>query len=132
MKKAIIYTRAEIDLSDCSLVSIEAQLRVCKEFADKNGLQIAGVWTDIIAVGTVPEFAGWKAIVKDRKPDYGYVLVHDYARIGRNIPQAIKDRRKLKGKGVRIVSATESLDDEYDEALFELLSEFIGEETKKC
>lgn len=132
MKTALIYARAKINLSDCNLVSIEAQLRVCKEYADHNNLQIVGVRTDLVAIGIKCNFNAWQVIVKDKNPDYDYILIHDYARIGRNPTQAIKDRTKIKAKGVRIVSATESLTDEYDEAFFDLLSEIIKKESKKC
>ena len=132
MKKAIIYTRAKFDLSDCTLASVEAQIKSCNEFANRNELQVIGVYSDIVAVGTKSNFAAWRAIVNDKKPDCDYILVHDYSRTGRNISQAIKDRAKLKEKGVRILSVLENLDEEYDDALFDCLAELLKEEAQKC
>lgn len=130
MKKAIIYTRASFSLSDCSLAPIEAQVLSCKEFAEKNDIDIIGVRADIITVGTKDNFAAWRSIVNNRKPDYDYILVRDYSRIGRNRSQVVKDHAKLKEKSVRLLSVTESLSDEYDEVLFDLLSEYSHKRTK--
>ncbi len=132
MKKAIIYSRTKVNLSDCNLTSVEAQLKSCKDFAEKNDVAIIGVRSDITAIGTASDFSAWKEIVKDRKPNYDCILVHDYSRIGRDLSKAIKDRATLKDKGVRIVSATENLSDEYDEALFDLMTEYLRKGTKKC
>lgn len=132
MRKAIIYTRAKVNLSDCDLTSIAAQIQAGTKFAEQNGLQLGGVYTDIVAIGTNCNFITWRAIVNDRKPDYDYIIINDYARMGRNTEQVIKDRAKLKSKGIRIVSVTENMSDECENALFDCLSEFLNKEAKKC
>ena len=132
MKKAIIYTRAKLDLSDCSLASVESQIKSCNEFANRNELQVIGVYSDIVASETKSDFGAWNSIVKSKKPDYNCIIIYDYSRIGRNATQTIKDRAKLKEKGVRIVTVLENLDEEYDDALFDCLAEFLKKEAKKC
>lgn len=106
MKKAIVYARAKADLSDFGLTSVKEQFLSCKEYAEKHGLEISGLFTDIIPFGTKPEFVVWKAILNNKRPNFDYIIVSDNARIGRDISQCLKDRTKLKERGITIRSAT--------------------------
>ena len=99
MKTAIIYTRTKVNLSDCDLFSVSTQLKTCKEFAEKNGLQVCGIRSDVILSGTPSNFSAWESITRNKKPEYDCIIVHDYSRIGRNTEKAIKDIIKLKEIG---------------------------------
>ena len=95
MKKAIIYTRAKVDLSDCNLMSITVQAEACKKYADKFDMKVAGLITDIIPIGAERRCVGWDAIVNVKKPYFDFIIVYDYARIGRNVPKLIRQRTKI-------------------------------------
>ncbi len=102
MKTAIIYARAKADLSDFGLISVQGQFQTCKEYAEKNNIKVIGLFSDILLLG--------------KKPNYDYILVYNNSRVGRDLKKVLKDRSKLKEKGVRIISASEPMSE--DEADF--------------
>lgn len=104
MKTALIYARASANLLDCGLTSVTAQFEACKKYAEKNDIQIVGLHADIPLIGRKPKYVNWRYIVNTKKPKYDYILIYEYSRIGRNITKSLNDRKKLKERGVRIVS----------------------------
>lgn len=115
MKTAIIYARAKADLSDFGLISVQGQFQTCKAYAEKNDIKIVGLFSDIHLFGNKPKYSNWRNIVNTKKPNYDYILVYNNSRVGRDLKKVLKDRSKLKEKGVRIISASEpTSEDEAD------------------
>ena len=115
MKTAIIYARAKA--SD----SIEMQVSTCKEFAEKNKIQVNEVYWDLVLSSHCQPLA-WEKILNIPKPEFDFIIIYDHARIGRDRLKQMNDRRNLKNKGVRIITPFTELteesfkqQDEYDE-----------------
>lgn len=74
------------------------------------------IFSDILLLGNKPKYSNWRNIVNTKKPNYDYILVYNNSRVGRDLKKVLKDRSKLKEKGVRIISASELMSE--DEADF--------------
>lgn len=77
MKTAVIYSRVSDEGQDIEN-SISAQVKICKEYADKNNLSIAEIFTDGAKSGTSdkrPEFQ--RMIYQAKQKQFEVVLVHD-------------------------------------------------------
>lgn len=123
MKTAIIYARTKGDLSDYGLISVKGQFQVCKEYADENDIKVVGLFADILLIGNKSDFQNWQHIVNNKKPNYDYVIVYNHSRIGRNINKALKERAKLKERGVSVISASEPMSDDEENLILTLLGE---------
>lgn len=55
----------------------------------------------------------WDKILNISKPEFDYIIVYDYSRIGRDYTEQMKDRINLKNKGVRIITPITELTEEY-------------------
>lgn len=123
MKTAIIYARAKADLSDFGLTSVKGQFQTCKEYAEKNDIKIVGLFSDILLFGNKPKYPNWRNIVNSKKPKYNYILVYNYSRAGRDLSKVLKDRTKLKERGVRILSALEPMSEDEADFMFTVMGE---------
>lgn len=119
MKNVIIYIRAKTDLSEKSLNTVVAQAGQCKAYADDNGFNVVGFYSDISVFGSNQVCIGWDTIVNDPCPFYDYILVYDYGRLGRDIHSVINDLKSLHDRGINVVSVTGCAD---DRALQDILS----------
>ena len=106
MKTAIIYARAK------SSDSIKMQVSTCKEYAEKNEIQVIDIYWDLVLHSHFQPLA-WNKVLNNPKPDFNYIIIYDYARIGRDQMKQMKDRRNLKAKGVRIITPFAELTEEY-------------------
>ena len=84
MKKAVIYARYSCERQ--TEQSIEGQLRVCQEFAEKNDILIIDTYIDRATTGTNDNRAAFQTMLKDaEKPvPWDIVLVYALDRFGRN------------------------------------------------
>lgn len=113
MKTAIIYARAK--MSD----SIKMQGSACKEYAEKNEIQVIDVYWDLVLSSHCQPLA-WNKILNIPKPEFNYIIIYDHERIGRDYMKQLKDRSNLKIKGVRIITPFDWLIDEivlYDDKI---------------
>lgn len=121
MKTAIIYARSKADLSDFGLTSITAQFQACKEYAEKNDIQVVGLFSDIALLGSKPKYPNWRFIVNTKKPKYDYILIYNFSRMGRHLKKTLKERAKIKERGVRILSVSEPMSEADENIYFTLL-----------
>ncbi len=127
MAKAVIYAR----YSDRGQreESIEDQVRVCTEAAEAAGDEVVRVYADRAASGTTtdhrPAFAQLLADSEDARWERVYVYKVD--RFARNRYDSAISRNKLKRNGVRVVSATEGINDGPDGILMEAVLEGMAE-----
>lgn len=106
MKTAIIYARAKTSNS------IKMQVSTCKEYAEKNEIQVIGIYWDLVLNSHCQPLA-WNKILNIPKPNFNYIIIFDHARIGRDYMKQMKDRNNLKTKGIRIITPFAELTEEY-------------------
>ena len=107
--------------------SIEGQLKVCYEFAERNNFHIVGEYIDRALTGTNdrrPEFQ--KMIEDSKKKLFQYVLVYQLDRFARDRYDSATYKHKLKKNGVRVLSAKENISADASGILMEsVLDAFI-------
>ncbi len=126
MEKAVIYAR--FSSHSQTEQSIEGQLRVCKEYAERNNIEILYEYIDRATTGTNdnrPEFQ--KMITDAEKHCFNYILVYKLDRFSRNKYDSVVYKHKLNQNGVKVLSATESISDTPEGALMEGLLEMFAE-----
>ena len=107
MKNAVIYARYSSERQ--SEQSIEGQLRVCNEFAERNGLQIVGTYIDRAMTGTNDHRAEFQRMLSDSDTSHEWdiVLVYALDRFGRNSIEIAINKQRLQKNGKILISATQ-------------------------
>lgn len=107
MKNAVIYARYSSERQ--SEQSIEGQLRVCYDFAEKNELQIVDTYIDRATTGTNDNRAAFQKMLSDsdHRPNWDIVLVYAIDRFGRNGIDIAVNKQKLLKNGKILISATQ-------------------------
>ena len=117
MKTAVIYARYSSDAQ--SEQSIKGQVRVCKQFAEKNDLLIVDQYIDRALTGTNDNRAAFQQLLKDSKRrQWSVVLVYKLDRFARNKYESVVNRKKLSDNDVELISAMENIPDAPDGKLF--------------
>ena len=128
-----LYARVSSDRQDVDL-SVSAQLRALRDYAQKNGYIVAREYVDEAESGRIadrPEFR--KMIDAATKPSAPFreILVWKFSRFTRKREHAVAFKSMLRRKGVRVVSITEHADDtptgKLMEAIIESVDEFYSE-----
>lgn len=127
MANAVIYAR--YSSSAQREESIEDQVRVCTEAASRAGDRILRVYADKATSGTSTEHRAEFArmVAESEGAAWSKVYVYKTDRFARNRYDSAVYKAKLKRNGVRVVSATESIDDGPDGILLEALLEGMAE-----
>ncbi|MDO5124742.1 MAG: recombinase family protein [Eubacteriales bacterium] len=93
--------------------SIEGQLRVCKEYAKKNGHTVIGEYIDRAITGKTDNRPDFQRMIEDsKKKCFQGVLVYALDRFGRNMRQTAINENTLYKNGVILLSATEEFKDD--------------------
>ncbi len=130
---AALYARVSSERQDVDL-SVAAQLRALRDYAQKNGYVVAREFVDEAESGRIadrPQFR--KMLDEATRPDAPFheILVWKFSRFTRKREHAIAFKSMLKKKGVRVVSITEHADDtptgKLMEAIIESVDEFYSE-----
>ena len=130
---AALYARVSSDRQDVDL-SVAAQLRALRDYADKNGYVVVREYVDEAESGRGvdrPEFN--KMIDEARSPEavFQEILVWKFSRFTRKREHAVAFKSMLRKRGVRVVSITEHADDsptgKLMEAIIESVDEFYSE-----
>ena len=93
MKKAVIYARYSSDRQ--TEQSIDGQIHVCMEYAERNDIVIVGTYIDRAMTGTNDNREQFQKMLKDsdKKPfDYVLVLLKNTNRFNGNNPRLIVRR----------------------------------------
>lgn len=130
--KAVIYARYSSHSQ--SEQSIEGQLRVNHEYAEREGILIVGEYIDRAISGrsadTRPEFQ--RMIADAKKHQFDYIIVYKLDRFARNRYDSAIYKHKLKESGVKLISATENISDNPEgiilEAVLEASAEYYSRE----
>lgn len=131
MKTAVIYARYSSDSQ--TEQSIESQLRICKEYAQKNDIVIVDTYIDRAMSGTNDNRVAFQKMLKDSSNhQFSVVLVYKLDRFSRNKYESVIHKKTLKDNGVRIISCMENIPDTPEgtlmEALLEGFNQYFSEE----
>ena len=126
MQRAVIYPRYSSGAQKD--VSIDQQVRAAREFADRQGLEIVGIYEDRALTGTNDKRPGFQRMIADSaKGEWEYVIVYTLDRFARDRYDSAVYKRKLKENGVRVLSVMENLTDDPTGVLLESVLEGLAE-----
>lgn len=126
MKKAVIYAR--FSSHNQTEQSIEGQLRVCKEYAERNNIEILYEYIDRATTGTNDNRPEFQKMISDAEQHcFNYILVYKLDRFSRNKYDSVVYKHKLAHHDVKVISATEAISDTPEGALMEGLLEMFAE-----
>ena len=126
---AALYARVSSDRQDVDL-SVSAQLRALRDYADKNDYQIVREFVDEAESGRVmtrPEFQKMIDEAKRTEAPFKEILVWKFSRFTRKREHAVILKSMLRRKGLRVVSITEQAEDNPTGRLLEGIIETVDE-----
>lgn len=98
-KRTVIYARYSCEKQ--TEQSIEGQLRVCHEFAERNGYIIVHEYIDRAVSGKTDKREQFQQMLKDSaNKEFNYVLVYKLDRFARNRYDSAINKATLKKNGV--------------------------------
>ncbi len=128
-----LYARVSSDRQDVDL-SVAAQLRALREYAEKNGYIVAREYVDEAESGRIADRPQFRTMLEEAgKADAPFkeILVWKFSRFTRKREHAVAFKSMLRRKGIRVVSITEHADDtptgKLMEAIIESVDEFYSE-----
>lgn len=108
--------------------SIEGQLRVCKDYAERNGYFVVGEYIDRATTGTNDNRPSFQQMLEDaKKGEFQYILVYKLDRFARNKYDSVVNKYNLGKLDIKVISATEAISDSPEGKLLEGLLEMIAE-----
>lgn len=126
MKTAAVYAR--YSSANQTEQSIEGQLRVCREYAERNDIVIVKTYIDRAMTGTNDNREDFQRMLKDSdKKQWEFLLVYKLDRFSRNKYEMAIHRKHLKDNGIKILSAMENIPDSPEGVLLESLLEGINQ-----
>ena len=126
MKKAVIYARYSSD--NQSEQSIEGQVRVCNEYAQRNDILIVNSYIDRAMTGTNDHRPEFQRMISDSsKKEWDYVIVYKLDRFSRDKYETVIHRKTLKDNGVKLLSAMENIPDTPEGIILEGLLESMNQ-----
>ena len=126
--KAVIYARYSSEKQQ--EISIEGQIRVCREYCERSGWDVVDVYTDralSASKNTLRRDAFQQMINDSARRKFDLVVVYKLSRFARNRYDSAVYKRKLRSNGVRVASATEAIGDDPQGALLEGIMESLDE-----
>ena len=131
MESCVIYAR--FSSHGQNEQSIEAQIRICKEFAAGKGLKTINIYSDKARTGTNDARPGFQRMIKDAQSGaFKYVIVYMFDRFARNRRDSIMYKEMLKEKyGVRVLSALEPIAEDEGGEFYEMFLDWNAEKYSK-
>ena len=124
--KGVIYARFSCD--NQREESIEGQVRECKVFAERSGIDIVGQYTDRAKSATTDKRPGFQQMIADSaKHEFEVIVVWKLDRFARNRYDSAHYKAQLRKNGVRVVSATEAISEGAEGVLLESVLEGMAE-----
>ena len=126
MKTAVIYARYSCD--NQTEQSIDGQLRVCEEYAQRNNILILNTYIDRAMTGTNDNRPDFQKMLKDSaRKEWDYVLVYKLDRFSRNKYETAIHKKTLRDNGVKVLSAMENIPDTPEGIILESLLEGMNQ-----
>ena len=126
---AALYARVSSDRQDVDL-SVAAQLRALRDYAEKNGYLVAREYVDEAESGRIADRPQFRRMLEEAgKPEAPFqeILVWKYSRFTRKREHAVAYKSMLRKKGIRVVSITEQAEDSATGRLLEAIIEGVDE-----
>ena len=130
---AALYARVSSDRQDVDL-SVAAQLRALRDYAEKNGYHVAREYVDEAESGRIadrPQFQKMLDEAAKTEAPFKEILVWKFSRFTRKREHAVAFKAMLRRRGIRAVSITEHAADsptgKLMEAIIESVDEFYSE-----
>lgn len=112
--------------------SIEAQTRICKEFAENKGLNVIKLYSDKAKTGTNDDRPAFQRMIKDSSNGaFQYIIVYMFDRFARNRRDSIMYKEMLKESGIKVISALEPVADDEGGEFYEMFLEWNAEKYSK-
>ena len=114
---AVIYAR--FSSSSQREASIEQQVKVCREYAERNKHAVIKVYSDCAISGKTDDRPQLQKLLSDSSRQmFQAVLVYSIDRFGRDLTQTLLNEKKLNENGVILLSATEQFTDDPSRRFF--------------
>ena len=133
MTPVALYARVSSDRQDVDL-SVAAQLRALRDYAERNGYVVAREYIDEAESGRVadrPQFRKMLDEASETESPFQEILVWKFSRFTRKREHAVAFKSMLRRRGIRVTSITEHADDtptgKLMEAIIESVDEFYSE-----
>ena len=128
--RVVLYARVSSEAQDVSL-SISAQLKSLREFAERNGHIIVREFIDEAETGRSitkrPAFREMIALANSRAKPFDAVLIWKYSRFARNRADSIVYKTLLRKHDVQVISITEPAENSPTGRLMEAIIEGMDE-----
>lgn len=125
-KHAVIYAR--YSSASQNEQSIDGQIRVITEFAQKQSYRIIDTYIDRAMTGRNDDRPDFQRMIADsERGDFDYVIVYKLDRFSRNRYDSAVYKRTLRNNGVKVISATEQISDTPEGIMFESIIEGYSE-----
>lgn len=134
LKKGVLYLRVSSDRQAAQNLSIPSQDRLCREYAQKQGIKVVRVFTDAgesARTDDRPAFLEAIDYVRTKENDISAFICYDTSRFARNREDAIVYKRLLRRAGVSILFVSQNIDRESEsgfvlEGILELFDEYYS------
>lgn len=124
--KAVIYARYSSDMQRGE--SIDAQIRIMKDFAKKHNIIITAQYVDEAQSAKRDDREEFQRMIHESKnSDWQVVIVHKLDRFARNRYDSVNYRVLLRKNKKYLLSATEQLDDSPESVMLEAMIEAMAE-----
>ena len=125
-QRCVIYARYSSDRQREE--SIEGQIRVCEDFAQRNDLEVIQTYVDRALTARTDRRPAFQQMISDcKKRQFEYILVYKLNRFSRNRYDSAVYKHKIAQYGVKVLSAMERITDDPSGILLESLIEGIAE-----
>ncbi len=126
MKKAVIYARFSSHKQQET--SIEGQIKVCEDYANREGIEIIDTYIDRAISGTTDKRPSFNRMILDSENgDFDYIIVYKLDRFARNRLDSALYKQMLNKNGVKLKSAMEPISEAPEGILLEGMLESYNE-----
>jgi len=104
--RCAIYARFSSEKQNA--LSIDQQIRKCREYADRSGLRVLDdcIFADSAISGATDDRAGLQRLLtcaKEKPPAFNVILVDDTSRLSRKLSDALRIKERLDFAGIRVI-----------------------------
>jgi len=128
--KVGLYARVSSEAQDVSL-SISAQLKALREYAERNGYLVVREFVDEAETGRSilkrPAFREMVSVARSPKKPIDAILIWKFSRFARNRADSIVYKTLLRKHGVQVISITEPAENSPTGRLMEAIIESMDE-----